>query len=52
MNLFQFLLPRRETRREAEIAYLNAAVSLYDLERREREVEQGLFRQKSYMTFA
>ena len=30
---------------ERERAYLNAAVSRYDLERREREVEHGLFRQ-------
>lgn len=30
---------------EAERAYLAAAVSRYDLERREREVERGLFRQ-------
>jgi hypothetical protein len=28
-----------------ERAYLNAAVSRYDLERREREVERGLFRE-------
>ncbi len=30
---------------ERERAYLNASVSRYDLERREREVESGLFRQ-------
>jgi hypothetical protein len=34
MTLFRNLFPRRQTRREAELAYLNAAVSLYDLERR------------------
>ena len=39
LNLF----PRRQTRREAEIAYLNGAVSLYDLECREREIDRGLF---------
>lgn len=31
---------------EEERAYLNAAVSLYDLERRQREVEAGLFRDR------
>jgi hypothetical protein len=30
---------------ERERAYLNASVSRFDLERREREVEAGLFRQ-------
>jgi hypothetical protein len=35
---------RRPDRRELELAYLNDAVSLYDLERREREIERGLFR--------
>ncbi len=30
--------------RERELAYLNAAVSLSDLERRQREVDRGLFR--------
>jgi hypothetical protein len=30
-------------RRNLERAYLNASVSRYDLERREREVEQGKF---------
>lgn len=33
-----------------ERAYLDAAVSRYDLERRERDVERGLFRQ-SYASF-
>jgi Protein of unknown function (DUF3563) len=36
------------SRRELERDYLNAAVSLYDLERREREVENGLFRRSSF----
>lgn len=36
-----FRLPGR---RELELAYLNASVSLYDLERRERDIEQGMFR--------
>lgn len=43
MTLFRNLLPHRQTRREAELAYLNQAVSLYDLERREREIAQGKF---------
>lgn len=36
-------LLRCRDRRALERDYLNAAVSLYDLERREREIEQGLF---------
>lgn len=43
MTLFQNLFPRRKTRREVEVAYLNGAVSLYDLECREREIERGKF---------
>ncbi len=43
MFIFQHFLPRRMSRREAEMAYLNAAVSAYDLERREREVAAGRF---------
>jgi hypothetical protein len=43
MNLFRNLFPRRQSRREAELAYLNASVSLYDLERREREIASGKF---------
>lgn len=43
MTLFQNLFPRRQSRRDAELAYLNAAVSLYDLERREREIAFGKF---------
>ncbi len=31
---------------EKELAYLNCAVSRYDLERREREIEKGLFRKQ------
>ena len=30
MTLFQKLFPRRQSRREAELAYLNAAVSRYE----------------------
>lgn len=47
MHLFQNLFARRsssrQSRRDAELAYLNASVSLYDLERREREIEAGKF---------
>lgn len=43
MILFRNLFPRRQSRREAELAYLNASVSLYDLERREREIAGGKF---------
>ena len=47
-NLFKSLVtaaaPRALT--EHERAYLEASVSRYDLERREREVERGLFRQQ------
>ena len=43
MTRFLKLFPRRQSRREAEIAYLNGAVSLYDLECREREIDRGLF---------
>lgn len=49
-NLFKSLIngsafPRRI---DLERAYLNASVSRYDLERRQREVEQGLFRRSSF----
>lgn len=43
MTLFHALFPTRQTRREAELAYLNQAVSRYDLEQREREIEHGKF---------
>lgn len=43
MKHFLARLFRRTDRRALEQAYLNAAVSLYDLERREREIENGLF---------
>jgi alpha-ketoglutarate-dependent taurine dioxygenase len=43
MTLFRNLFPRRQSRREAELAYLNGAVSLYDLEQREREIDRGRF---------
>jgi hypothetical protein len=47
LNLFKSLIPVAEekTMSERERAYLNASVSRYDLERREREIDRGLFRQ-------
>jgi hypothetical protein len=45
MSFLKRLFPRRTDRREAELAYLNQSVSLYDLERREREVACGKFAQ-------
>jgi hypothetical protein len=43
MKLFNFAFPRRLSRHDAEIAYLCASVSLYDLEMREREIARGKF---------
>ena len=43
MSYLRHLFPRRLSRREAELGYLNAAVSRNDLERREREIDQGKF---------
>lgn len=36
------------SRAEVERDYLNASVSLVDLERRQREVDSGLFRRSSF----
>lgn len=49
-NLFKSLASIRlaPTRAELERAYLNAAVSLVDLERRERDIDGGLFRRSSF----
>lgn len=33
---------------EIERAYLNASVSRFDLERRQREIDNGLFRRSSF----
>lgn len=35
---------RVPTQAERELAYLNGSVDRYDLEQRQRQVEQGLFR--------
>ncbi|WP_395003849.1 DUF3563 family protein [Cypionkella sp.] len=45
MTIFRNLFPRRPSRRDQELAYLNASVSLYDLEQREREIARGKFAQ-------
>ncbi|MFN6925345.1 MAG: DUF3563 family protein [Tabrizicola sp.] len=47
LNLFKSLIaPGSDTAlTERERAYLNASVSRYDLERRQREIDNGLFRQ-------
>lgn len=37
----------RDVERERELAYLNGAVSRYDLEARMREVDSGRFRRRS-----
>lgn len=37
------LLPRRKSRHQAEMEYLSGSVSLYDLECREREIQNGKF---------
>ncbi len=50
-NLFKTLMTQRARRSVADLerAYLNAAVSRYDLERRERDVDQGLFRRAGFV---
>jgi hypothetical protein len=50
LNLFKSLLSHRGLPLIAEIErdYLNASVSRIDLERRQREVENGLFRRSSF----
>ncbi len=35
---------RPQSRSEIELAYLNSAASLYDLEQRQAQIERGLFR--------
>lgn len=43
MSLLRSIFRRPASRAERELAYLNASVSLYDLEHREREIAAGLF---------
>jgi hypothetical protein len=49
-NLFKSLISHRGLPLIAEVErdYLNASVSRIDLERRQREVENGLFRRSSF----
>lgn len=42
-NLLTRMFARPLSRNEREMAYLNEAVTIYDLERRERDVAKGLF---------
>ena len=50
LTLFKSLISGRAfpSIRDLERAYLDAAVSRIDLERRQREVEGGLFRRSSF----
>lgn len=43
-NLLARMFPKPASRQQREMAYLNEAVSIYDLESREREVARGKFR--------
>lgn len=43
MKLLKFIFLRPISRRDAEMAYLAASASLYDLEMREREITRGKF---------
>jgi hypothetical protein len=43
MSFLKRLFPRSPNRQDLERAYLNQAVSLYDLECREREIAHGKF---------
>ena len=49
-NLFKLLISGQAFPRIAEVecAYLDASVSRIDLERRQREVENGLFRRSGF----
>ncbi|MFP5479100.1 MAG: DUF3563 family protein [Alphaproteobacteria bacterium] len=50
LNLFKSLISGKAFPKIAELerAYLDASVSRYDLERRQREVDNGLFRRSSF----
>ena len=49
-NLFKSLVSGKAFPRVADLerAYLNGCVSLIDLERRQREIDAGLFRKSSF----
>lgn len=42
-NLFERLFPKGKSRHAIETEYLNNSISIYDLERRQQEIERGLF---------
>jgi hypothetical protein len=42
--LLKKLFGKGQTKISPEIEYLNQSVSIHDLERRQREIENGLFR--------
>ncbi len=42
-NLLTRMFAKPASRRERETAYLNESVTIYDLERRQREIARGLF---------
>lgn len=50
LTFFKSLMSQRliPTIREVERDYLNASVSVIDLERRQREIDLGLFRRSSF----
>lgn len=50
LKLFKSLISGKNFPRIADLerAYLDASVSMQDLERRQREVEGGLFRRSSF----
>ncbi len=48
LNFIKTALRNFPSVREVERDYLNASVSRYDLERRQREVENGLFRRSGF----
>jgi hypothetical protein len=43
-SLMSTLFGKMPTRRDREMEYLNRSVTIFDLERRQREVAQGKFR--------
>ncbi len=49
-TMIKSLISRHSAPTEAdrELAYLNASVSLADLERRQREIELGMLRRQSF----
>jgi Protein of unknown function (DUF3563) len=50
LSMLKTLINRHSapTQAQRELAYLNASISLMDLERRQREIDLGLLRLKSF----